>query len=376
MNLEEDADNKKKIEVLSKIDELRVLANNHYLMGKYDEAIKVTEKIMDIAERAKLYSVVREEGEQIANFYKQAKKKNVVLARDDIEGLKEEYENLLAENKITEAHELLQSFEKHYEKKMSPSSIKRVKDLLQAEEERWSEHHKDQLKLIKQLEPLEIQFNSYINTNNLPLAEETLEKARKLLKTLKDAKILKVWETVETTFLKLKKKYDLDENIKKNLDEVSRFTENYEFGKAKEILVSNIELLRKSNLTNYVQKLEAKLKYVTDAESKYVKLEEDIKELERNININVSQNQFRDAIEKINQIIKISRFIGKTNYLENYAKYIDILEKKIKKTAEIEDKSYIIKKLNMQGLESLKNEDYIVALEIYRKIVDLITNLK
>ncbi len=376
LNLEEEVDSKKKIEVLSKIDELKVIANNHYLMGKYDEAIKIAEEIMDIAEEAKLYSVVREEGEHIADLYKQAKTDNkFIVVRDNFEGLKQDYEKLLAEDKFTDAHELLATFEQDYEKDMNLNSFKRVKDLYQADEKLWNEFHKNQQNIIKQLEPLEIQFTSYINTNNLSLAGETLEKAKKLLTMLKDTKILKMWETTESLFLDLKKKDDLDENIEKNLGEVSRFTENYEFGKAKEILKSNIELLHSSNFSEYEQKLEGKLKYVVDAESKYLKLDEDIKELERKINLNVSQNQFKEAIDNINQIIKISRFIGKTNYLENYAKYIDILEEKIKKTSEIEDKSYIIKKLNIQGLESLRNDDYIVALEIYRKILDMIKNI-
>jgi len=376
LNLEEDADNKKKIEVLSKIDELKVIANNHYLMGNYDEAINIAEEIMDIAEEAKLYSVVREEGEHIANLYKQAKKDHKFkVVRDDFEGLKEDYEKLLSEDKVADAHELLQTFEQYYEKNMNLNSFKRVKDLFQADEKLWNKFHKNQQNLIKQLEPLEIQFNSYINTNNLLLAGETLERAKKLLKMLKNAKILKMWEATDSMFSELKKKYDLDEGVEKNLLEVSKLTENYEFDKAKNILKSNIDLLHKSNFSDYIQKLEAKLKYVVDAESKYLKLEEDVKELERNINLNVSRNQFKSAIDNINQIIKISRFIGKTNYLENYTKYIDILEEKINKTSEIEDTSYIVKKLNIQGIESLKNEDYIVALEIYRKILDLIKNI-
>ena len=89
----------------------------------------------------------------------------------------------------------------------------------------------------------------------------------------------------------------------------------------------------------------------------------------------MSQNQFKEAINNINQIIKISRFIGKTNYLENYAKYIDILEEKIKINSKIEDTNYIVKKLNVQGMEALKSEDYIVSLEIYKRIVDLIKNI-
>jgi hypothetical protein len=376
LNSEGSADRKKKIDVLSKIDELKVIANNHYLMGKYDEAIKITEKIMDIAEEAKLYSVVREEGEHISNLYKQAKSDHkFVVVRDDFESLKEDYENLLAQDKIAEAHDLLQTFEQYYEKNMNLSSFKRVKDLFLKDEILWNEFCTEQLNIIRRLEPLEIQFNSYVNTNNLLLAGKTLEQAKKLLVTLKDSKILKIWEPIEIRFLGLKKKYDFDEGIESNLKKVSKHTENYEFDKAKSILKSNIDLLHKSEFSNYSQKLEVKLKYVVDAESKYLKLEEDLKELERKINQNVSRNEFKEAINNINQIIKISRFIGKTNYLENYAKYIDILEQKIKKNSKIEDTSYIVKKLNAQGIEALKNEDYIVSLEIYKRIVDLIRNI-
>ncbi|MFW9950307.1 MAG: hypothetical protein ACFFKA_09330, partial [Candidatus Thorarchaeota archaeon] len=319
---------------------------------------------------------VREEGEHIANLYKQAKSDHkFIVVRDDFEGLKEDYEKLVANDKVADAHDLLQTFEQYYKKDMNLNSFKQVKDLFQADERLWNEFHKNQQNLIQQLEPLEIQFNSYINTNNLLLAGETLEKAKKLLKMLKDSKVLKMWKATEETFLQLKRKYDLDEGVEKNLKEVSKLMDNYEFDKAKDILKSNINLLHKSNFSNYAQKLEAKLNYVVDAESKYLKLKEDIEELERKIKQNISRNQFKEAINNINQIIKISRFIGKTNYLEKYAKYIDIIENKIKKNSEIADKSYVVKKLNVQGIEALKNEDYIVSLEIYRKILDLVKKI-
>ena len=192
LNAEDGTDSKNKIDLLSKIDELKVIANNHYLRGKYDEAIKVAEEIMDIAEEAKLYSVVREEGERIATLYKQAKSDHkFVVVKSDFEGLKEEYEKLLAQDKITDAHNLLQAFEQDYRKNMHLNSFKRVKDLFLEDEILWNEFHTGQLNLVRQLEPLEIQFTSYINTNNLLLAGETLDKAKKLLEELKDVKILK-----------------------------------------------------------------------------------------------------------------------------------------------------------------------------------------
>jgi len=289
---------------------LKVVANNHYLKNRFDEAIKIAEEIMDMAEEARLNSIVREQGKFIANLYKKTKENN----------------NL---TKI----------------------------------------EKQQNTLKKQLEPLEIQFNSYISTNNLTLAEETLEQAKTLLKRLKDTETLKMWETSEVMFLELKKKFDINEDIEHLSAEVSRLIDNYEFDKAKQILNSKIAFLRKQDFLNYQQKLEIKMKSVIDAEEKYLTLEEELKDLESDIKQNVSQNQFEQAISNIKKIIKISRFIGKNLYLEKYTKYIDIIENKIREVSKIEELKTNVSNLNVQGIEALKYDDYSGALKIFKEIL-------
>ncbi|MFX0012522.1 MAG: hypothetical protein ACFE9R_19570, partial [Candidatus Hermodarchaeota archaeon] len=251
----------------------------------------------------------------------------------------------------------------------------RVRDLFIEDEKRWITFQKNQKNLIKQLDPLEIQFNSYIKTNNLLLAGEALKKARKLLDVLKDSKNLKKWETYEAEYLELKKKYDLNEDIELNIKKVSKLTDNYEFDEARSILESKIDLLQKSDFSDYIQKLKNKLKLVVDAESKYLKLVEDIKELEERINLNISQNQFREAIDNINQIIKISRFIGKSDQLDEYSGYIEILEKKINKISQIAETSNLVRKYNIEGIEALKKENFDESLKIFKKIVSVIKSL-
>ena len=311
LNSDKETNNKKKIVVLSKIDELKVIANNHYLMGRFDEAIKITEKIMDMAEEAKLYSMVREEGEFIADLYKKVKENN-----------------------------------------------------------KFSENEKQQITLKKQLEPLEIQFNSYISTNNITLAEETLEQAKTFLKKLKDTETLKMWETSEAMLLELKKKIDINEDIEQSLAEVTTLIDNYEFDKAKQILNSKIEFLQKEDFLNSQQKLKIKMKSLIDAEGKYIKLEEELKDLESEIKQNVSQNQFEQAINNIKKIIKISRFIGKNHYLEKYTEYIDIIENKIREVSKSEEFKTKINNLNIQGIEALKYDDYTGALKIFKEILN------
>jgi len=376
-NHDEGADNKKKLEVLSKIDELKVIANNHYLMGKFDKAIKVAEEIMNIAEQTQLYSIVREEVDYIANLYKKAKDEHkYIVIRDDFESLEEDFDKLVEKGNIEEAHDLVKTFKQDYEKNIDLNSFNNVKEFLSRDSKIWNEFITQEQNIIKQLEPLEIQFNSYINTNNLSLAGETLEKAKLLLKMLTNIEILKMWETSEVMYLELRKKYVLNESIENDLNEVTRLTENYEFDKAKRILDSKIEYLEKEEVTEYKQKIETKKKNILDAESKYIKLEDDLKAIEVLIKDNIAHNHFKEAINNISQIIKISRFIGKTKNIERFNDYINLLEKKIKLGAENEKIANRVKELNLQAIWALKEEDYDSSLLIFKEIIEIIKTKK
>ena len=372
-NPDDGGDNKKKLEVLSKIDELKVIANNHYLMRKFDEAIKIAEEIMDIAEQAELYSVVREEGEYIATLYKQAKDEdNFIVIRDDFENLEKKFDDLVEKGGIGEAHDLVQTFKQYYEKKIDLNSFANVRDFLSRDSSMWNGFSTKEQNIIKQLEPLEIQFTSYINTNNLTLAGEALEKAKILLKELTNIKIIKRWETSEAMFLELRKKDVQDENIEKTLKEVSKLTENYEFAKAKKILDLKIEYLESEGLTEYNQIIKTKKKYIQNAEKKFLKLEDDLKALEVLINENIERNEYKQAINNINQIIKISRFIGKIKGIERFSEYINLIEDKIKLGAKTEKIVHKVKDLNFKALELFKKEDYDNSLLIFKEIMKLI----
>ena len=376
-NPDEGEDNKKKLEVLSKIDELKVIANNHYLMGKFDEAIKIAEAIMDIAEKARLYSVVREEGEYIANLYKQAKEEHEYIAiRDDFESLEKVFYKLVGKGDIEGAHDLVQKFKQYYEKKIDLNSFSNVNEFLSRDSKIWNEFITREQNLIRQLEPLEIQFNSYVSTNNLSLAGETLEKARVLLKKLSNSRILKMWETSESMYLELRKRYVLNEIIEKDLNEVSRLTENYEFDKAKRILDSKIEYLEKEGFTEHNKEIEVKKIYILEVESKYLKLEDELKVLEDLIKDNITRNHFKQAIDNISQIIKISRFIGRTKNVERFDEYINLLEKKIKLGVEVEIIAKRVKKLNLLAIGALATEDYDNSLLVFKEIVEVIKTKK
>jgi hypothetical protein len=133
-----------------------------------------------------------------------------------------------------------------------------------------------------------------------------------------------------------------------------------------------IEYLESEGLTEYNKIIKTKKKYIQDAEKKFLKLEDDLKALEALINKNIEKNEYKQAINNINQIIKISRFIGKIKGIERFNEYIILIEDKIKLGAKTEKIVHNVKDLNFKALELFKKEEYDNYLLIFKEIIKLI----
>jgi tetratricopeptide (TPR) repeat protein len=365
-----ESDHTKKLLILSEIDDLKVIANNNFLMGKFNEAIKITERIIEIAENAKLYSIAREQANFVGEIFKKIKEADLLsVIREEFESIKKKYELLIRDGKISVAHQLIIKFRKKFEKYFELRDIEVVRDLIEADENNWNEYKVKETSLKKQLEPLEIQLHSYLSTNNLILAKDVISKAKPLLRELKDTELLKMWDTSEAMFIALKNQIDINKEVEKALKHVSKLTDKYQFEQSKITLKNLIERVRLTEFSEHLTTLENKLKNIVDAEAKYKKLESELIELEKKVNENVSNNLFQIAINNINQIIKISRFIGKSQHLEKYTKYIEKIEKKIKRIRSGQEVKDYVKVLNIKAVQALKKGDFSNALERFEEIV-------
>ncbi|MFX0011473.1 MAG: hypothetical protein ACFE9R_14265, partial [Candidatus Hermodarchaeota archaeon] len=155
--------------------------------------------------------------------------------------------------------------------------------------------------------------------------------------------------------------------------EIYILTDDYRFDLAKQKLENLLEDVKERNLTKYASVIEQELKNITDAQTKYKDLEKELNELEAKVAENVSQNLFKLAIDNINQIIKISRFIGKTQNLEKYTKYIEEIEQKIKQIKIEQEISENVKILNIKAVRALKKGDFVNALNIFEDIISKLT---
>jgi hypothetical protein len=358
-----------KIKIISEIDQLKVIVNNHFLMKKYNEALRVSERIIELAKSVDLKTMVKEQEKFLSEIIKHMEENHIITyINEDFKLLNTKFNDLVSKEKYSEAHKAIQEFKNKFNKLYDLNSVREIKNLIDKEKYLWTSFSDKQISLQKQLEPLEIQLNSYLSTNNINLATETLVKAKSLMKELKIPDIRKKWETLEAMVLELKKQSEAIENIEQSIEEISKLTDTYQFEEAKVLLDKVIKLAKNKNLTNYEKTLSAKKKTIIDAEEKYNKLLNDIEELEEYVKKNLSNFSFKNALNNCEEIIKISRFIGKSDYVNIYTQLSNDIKEKLRRFNRLEKLKRNVKDLNSQGLAFLDESDFQEALIKFKEI--------
>ncbi|MHA1411575.1 MAG: hypothetical protein ACTSO4_03080 [Promethearchaeota archaeon] len=357
------------IKIISEIDQLKVIANNHYLMKKYVEAIKISNKIIDLATKAGLNSIIKEQENFINDLKKMIERDTVIkMIIEDLDRLQIKYKKLLELKEIEKANDLVENFRNNYSDLISLDEIPRVKSFLEEHDNSWREYLERQGNLKKQLDSLEIQFISYYKTNNLKLAKETLFKAKPLLDLLQENILEAKWKRYAIDLLKKQKIEDLNRKVNKTIEKVNSLVEDYKFTDARRLLTKLIKNIEEKNFPKLIKQLKIKLKVITDAEEKYKILNEELEKYISEFNDKLAKQNFKDAMENCTQIIKIARFIGKLEIASNYSIIMEDLKSKIRKLNLLNALGDKIKKLNQEALKLIESEEFKPALDKFKII--------
>lgn len=364
---------KEQIQIISEIDQLKVTANNHYLMKKYYEAIKVSEEIIELAKNGNMQSIIKEQKrfiDQIRNSIQNGKE--FLFFDDEFKEVEKVVRTFLSKANITEAHSLIDTFKRKFENVVDFQSIPLINDLIIEVENLWDVFLKKENTLKKQLGPLEIQFTSYLHTNNIIVAEDILSKAKLILKNVNDKKLTDQWKNLEDTLFIIKKKVHLEEKVKSEIEKTNKLTDAYKFDDAKKLVDALMELMDKEDIISYNKQLEIKKKAIIDAEKKYYNLNSEINTLEIAIKENISSGLFQEALLNCEQIVKIARFIGKQQIVGMYSQLGDDLKIKLREYQQFNTLKNSVVALNEDCLGALDQENYEHVLENYKKIKELI----
>jgi len=175
-------------------------------------------------------------------------------------------------------------------------------------------------------------------------------------------------------FTELKTSYDFREEVENLMEEITKLTDEYKFDEAKKLLSSINQIIEEKPFTDYKKELKIKERSILDAEQKYNKLIKDIENLENLVEENIKNFLFNDAINNCKQIIKISRFIGKLNYVDKYSKYIADIEAKIEAYDKFENLRGNLISMNKVALSALEKGEFSLALNKFKEIREKLVN--
>ncbi len=313
-------DEKRKIRVVSEIDDLLAIQGQAYMKGELKEALQLADQIIELAIPEDLQSFIREQRELIAK----------------IKGLQEEREE--QERARLRKEQIKLKLEK----------IKKSK---------------------AELQQLEVEFTEVLQTEDFLKASEIIENAKILLSKLNNEKIKKIWDDLEKKCSDAKIKKEIVKNVNELIEESPELKKQFQFDDLKLRLSSLIQQTKEKGIADYLKKLKNVEADLLTAEKVYIKTNEKIEDLVNKISKNREDKKFQEAISNCEALIESAKSINKAKMVEEYSQILTDLQEALK-FEELKNKVQI---LNNDGIDLLKKGGISSSLEKFKLIKESIT---
>jgi len=297
---------KRKIKLISQIDDLLAIQGQYYMKGQLKEALDLADQIIELAETENLESFIREQEDLIA----------------------------------------------------------KIKVILKKREEEKRGQLIGQIK--SELAKLEVDFNKAFKAEDFSKVELILNNAKKSLFELSDEKTSLKWRKFENEYIDTKARKEIIEKVLKLIKESSELKANFQFEDLKLRVTYLIEQVQDKDINDYLEKLREIEKETIVAEDSYKNTQNKIKEISEEISIQRERKEFQSAIKNCEVLIELAKSINKKDKVEKYSTIIT----ELKTDLEFEELKESIRKLNDQGLGSLKNGKIQTSIEKFKQIKD------
>ena len=342
----DDTKRKEQLKFLEKIDNKRIIQNNHVMVGDFDEAINIAKEIILLADDAKLQSIVEEQEEFINQILsKITEKDKISKIKESFKKLKPNFDKLIKNKEIVEAHTIVEQFKQKHNDMAILRSMRQVMNLLSIEREIWIDFTDQQEAIKAKLKHLDNQFHRFLEKDDIVNTEETMLKAKKFLPDLFENDFKIKWNTYEKELIEHKRKNQIIEKIKKTIQESLKDKQNFSFDDALLKIDDILKLIESEDLPVYKEMLVSTKKEIIAGEIKYKKLYLEFAEWKSKLRVNQENNFLNAAISNCRYIIPISREIGMSEEENNYKELLKQLEKKLEdnETANLREKQNLIK---------------------------------
>jgi len=300
----EEKEEKRKIRVISQIDDKLAVQGQSVMKGQLKEALGLADQIIDLAKTENLSSFIREQ-EQL---------------------------------------------------------ITRIKGLMEQREEKKRE--KVRAEIESELKKLEKEYNDAIKVEDFEKVAQFIGEAKKLLFQSDQKKYIIKWDNIERKYLDTRARKEIVEDITNLIKDSSELIKKFSFEDLKLRLTYLIQQVQEKGLNEFMAQLEGLRKEIITAEDSYNEKIKNLEELKEKIHTQKENKEFEEAITTCESLIQIAKSIEKPKEVEEYSQVLIQFKEDLK----VEELKAMILKLDNKGLELLRNGEISSSLKIYEKI--------
>jgi len=306
----EEKEEKRKIKVISEIDDKTAIQGQMFMKGQLKEALDLAYQIIDLAKTEDLNSFIREQEELIAR----------------IKGIQEQRE----------------------EKKRAKIRLELVSELLKVEKE----------------------YNIALKAGDFSKVEQFIREAKKILFQSDNEKLKIRWVNFEKDYLDKRARKEIAEDITKLIQESPELRKQFLFEDLKLRLTYLMQQVQEKELTEYMDKLEEIRTETIAAEDFFREVKNNIEELKEMISTQKSNKEYEKAISNCESLIQQATSIKFSKEVEEFSQLLIQLREDLK----FEELKKSILDLNNQGLDLLKKGEIQNSLKKYESIRDSLKN--
>ena len=317
----EEKEEKRKIRIISQIDDLIAIQGQDYMKGQLKEVLSYADKIISLAKPENLQSFIREQEDLIAR----------------VKGLQKQRE----------------------EKKRA--KIKAEQEKVRLEKI---------AKLKAELAEIEIVFNEAFKAEDLSKASEIIEQSKAILSNLDDDKVRKKWGEFEKKCTDAKVRKELVKSADELIAESAELKAKFEFEDLKLRLRYLIEQAKDKGITDYLKKLKELQTEILAAEKSYIKIRVKVEDLGQKTYLLQENKRYEEAITNCESLLELAKSIDLRDRIEEFSKILPQLKQNLK--FEILKES--VTKFNNEGLDFVRKGEISSSIEKFKLIEENLRN--
>lgn len=314
-------DEKRKISVISEIDDLIGIQGQAYMKGQLKETLTCAEQIINLATPENLQSFIREQEELIAR----------------VKGIQKQREE-------------------------------KAKIKLKLEQEKLKREKLAKFKV--ELSELENSFNIAFKTEDFLRAAEFLDQSKKILSEIEDNQITKKWEELVKKNSDAQARKELVKSANELIAESSDLLAKFEFADLKLRLTYLIQQAKDKGITDYLKRLKELQSEVLIAEKEFIKTRVKVEDLVKKTRILQDNKKYEEAISNCENLLKFAESIDLRSIIEEFSNIL----LQLRKDLDFKNLTESIEKLNNVGLELVKKGEILGSLDKFKLIREALEN--